>query len=89
LGFFFTLPSGCFTPNCNSQTNTTHSKADYTIVGTVFHYVWIFFKISIFYRKRVRGCRFYEREKREAKMLLDILSDFVCGPLKEEQIATL
>jgi hypothetical protein len=40
--------------------------------------------IDIFYIGRVMGCGFYERGKREAKMLLDILSDFdVLWTMKE------
>jgi hypothetical protein len=30
----------------------------------------------MFYVTRIRGCGFYEGEKRGAKMVLDILSDF-------------
>jgi len=34
---------GCFTPNRSSQSNTSQGKVDYTMVSTIFHYVWIFF----------------------------------------------
>jgi hypothetical protein len=37
----FPLASGCFTPNRNSETNTSQGKVDYTILNTIFYYVWI------------------------------------------------
>jgi hypothetical protein len=40
----FALVSGCFTPNHTCETNTSQGKADYTIVSTASHYVWIFFE---------------------------------------------
>jgi len=53
-----TPASGCFTPNCNSQTNTSQEKADYTIVSTIFNYVQIFLIPGVFYMKRIRGVNF-------------------------------
>jgi hypothetical protein len=31
-----TPPSGCFTPNHNSETNTAQGRADYTVISTFF-----------------------------------------------------
>jgi hypothetical protein len=39
-----TPASGCFTPNCNSETNTSQGKAEYTILSIIFNYAWIFFE---------------------------------------------
>jgi len=52
-GCVLTPPSGCFTPNCNSETNTSQGKADYTIVHTILHYVCILFKCqhTVLYNK--------------------------------------
>jgi hypothetical protein len=41
-GCVLTLASGCFILNHGSETNTSQEKADYTVVSTIFHYVWIF-----------------------------------------------
>jgi len=44
-----TPASGCFTPNFNSETNTTMEKAHPTIVGAIFHYVLIFYQYTELY----------------------------------------
>jgi len=56
--------SGCFTPNCNSEINTSQGKAYYIIVSTIFQYVWIPLNTCIlFHMKRLMGYGFYERRK--------------------------
>jgi hypothetical protein len=51
--------SGYFTPNNNSETHTAHGKADYTIVSTIFHYVYYLLNTSIlFHITRVPGFDF-------------------------------
>jgi len=37
-----TPASGCFTSNHSSETNTSQGNTDYTVISTIFHYVWIF-----------------------------------------------
>jgi hypothetical protein len=41
-GSVLTPASGCCTPNCNSQNNTSQGKAGYTIINTICNYVQIF-----------------------------------------------
>jgi hypothetical protein len=73
-----TPASGCITPNCNSETNISQGKADYTIVNTIFHYVWLFYeyKYIVLYNKVEGGMDFMKGGKRYAEMFLGILSDF-------------
>jgi hypothetical protein len=40
----FTPASVCSIPNQNSETNISQGKTDYTVLSTIFHYVWIFVK---------------------------------------------
>jgi len=40
-GCVLTLASVCFTPNHNSETNISQGEVDYTIVSTIFCYLWI------------------------------------------------
>jgi len=50
-----------FTPNQNSETNTSQGKANFTIISTIFQYVQIFLNTNIlFHITRVRGCGFYQ-----------------------------
>jgi hypothetical protein len=58
-GCVLTPASGSFTPNCNSQTNTSQGKSDYTIVNTIFHCVDSF-GISVYVlHKEGKGHGFY------------------------------
>jgi len=44
-------------------------------LSLISHYVWIFFEYQYILYKKGKGCEFYERGKRYAKMLLDTWSD--------------
>jgi hypothetical protein len=43
-GCVLTTSSGCFMPNCISETIISQGKAGYIIISTIFCYVWIFFE---------------------------------------------
>jgi hypothetical protein len=66
-GCVLTPASGCFSLNHNSQTNISQAKADYIIISTIFHYIWVFveYQYTVSYNTitQARGNGFYERGK--------------------------
>jgi hypothetical protein len=62
-GCVLTPASGCFTPNHNSETNTSQGKAGYIIISFFIMYRYFVEQKYVLYN-RGKGCGFYESEKR-------------------------
>jgi hypothetical protein len=89
-GYVLTPGSGYFTPNHNSQTTTSHRKADYTIVSTTFHSIWMFFEYQyILYKKGMGGMDFMKggRDKPRCFQIFCLIFMFCEAPKKEQMTA--